>query len=167
MYKSRTASRYMTTPKKRFILAPCNGRTIAITKVPDPVFSEKMTGDGLAILAESDEILAPCTGKITLFFATKHAFAITTDDGIQVLVHVGLNTVILDGKGITALHQPGDHVQAGEPVLELDLDYLKKNDINLISPVIIVNYDKVNSLHSQPAGEKVHAGEDEVLDFAV
>ena len=86
----------MTTAASTFrIIAPISGKTIALSTVPDPVFSEKLTGDGLAILANSDEVLAPCDGIITLFFDTKHAFAITTPDGVQILVHIGLDTVIL------------------------------------------------------------------------
>ena len=153
--------------KRHRILAPCNGRTVELAKVPDPVFSEKMTGDGLAILAEGDEIVAPCDGTITLFFDTKHAFAVTTDDGVQVLVHIGLDSVILNGEGIEAMCRRGDRVRAGEPVMRIDLDYFKKQEINLISPVLIVNFEKVQGLQAQPEGEEVHAGEDAVLAFAV
>ena len=84
------------TQKHCQIIAPISGRTIELSKVPDPVFSERMTGDGLAILLENDEVIAPCDGIITLFFDTKHAFAITTATGVQVLVHIGLDTVILN-----------------------------------------------------------------------
>ena len=107
-------------------------------------------------------------GEITLFFETKHAFAITTASGVQVLVHVGLDTVILDGEGITALHHTGEHVTAGTPILHLDLPFLKKRHINLISPVLIVNYDKVRDLASAGCiGAEVAAGKDAVLRYAV
>ena len=158
----------MNTASSTFhIIAPISGKTIELSQVPDPVFSEKLTGDGLAILAVGDEVLAPCDGTITLFFDTKHAFAITTPDGVQVLVHVGLDTVILNGEGITALHHSGDHVKAGTPILKLDLPLLQKKKINLISPVLVVNYEKVSSLHPHKPGEDVLAGEDTVLEFAV
>ena len=149
------------------IIAPISGQTIELSQVPDPVFSEKMTGDGLAILAESADVLAPCDGEITPFFDTKHAFAITTADGIQILVHVGLDTVILNGEGITALHHSGDKVKAGTPILRLDLPLLQKRKINLITPVLVVNYEKVTHLQSHKAHETVIAGEDTVLEFAV
>ncbi|MBR3456636.1 MAG: PTS glucose transporter subunit IIA, partial [Selenomonadaceae bacterium] len=84
------------------LIAPVSGRIIALGQVPDPIFSEKLTGDGLAILANSTQVVAPCDGEITLFFDTKHAFAITTDDGVQILVHVGLDTILLEGVGIKA-----------------------------------------------------------------
>ncbi len=158
----------MTTAASTFrIIAPISGKTIALSTVPDPVFSEKLTGDGLAILANSDEVLAPCDGIITLFFDTKHAFAITTPDGVQILVHIGLDTVILNGEGIIALHHSGDKVLAGTPILKLDLSLLQKRKINLISPVLIVNYEKVKQLQAHPAGSQVKAGTDTILEFAV
>ena len=149
------------------LIAPVNGRTMALGQVPDPIFSEKLTGDGIAILAESAVVVAPCDGEITLFFETNHAFAITTKDGVQVLVHVGLDTILMEGEGITALHKRGDHVKAGTPILELDLDFMKRRHINLISPVLIVNYDKVVELHPHESGDEVEAGEDCVLEYAV
>ena len=159
---------HMNSKKSSYhIIAPLSGQTLELSDVPDPVFSEKMTGDGLAILPTSDEVLAPCDGEITLFFDTKHAFAITTAEGVQILVHIGLDTVILNGEGITALHHSGDHVKAGTPILKLDLPLLHKKKINLISPVLVVNYEKVSSLHPHKPGEDVLAGEDTVLEFAV
>ncbi len=147
------------------IIAPISGQVIELSKVPDPVFSERMTGDGLAILLENEEVLAPCDGTITLFFDTKHAFAITRPDGIQVLVHIGLDTVILNGKGITALYEPGSQVKAGDPVLRVNLDLLRKRDINLVSPVLIVNYEKVQHLTPHRPGDMVTAGADTVLEY--
>ena len=150
------------------ILAPVSGKVVELSSVPDPVFSEKLTGDGCAILLEGADVLAPVDGEITLFFETKHAFAITTASGVQVLVHVGLDTVILDGEGITALHHTGEHVTGGTPILRLDLPFLKKRHINLISPVLIVNYDKVRDLASAGCiGAEVAAGKDAVLRYAV
>lgn len=152
---------------KLHLVAPISGQTVALDTVPDPVFSERLTGDGLAIHLEGDTVLAPCDGEITLFFDTKHAFAITTPNGVQVLVHVGLDTILMNGKGITALHHTGDHVKAGEPILKLDLALLQKKHINLISPVLIVNCDHVRSLCPRCPGCAVSAGMDTVLDYAV
>ena len=107
------------------LLAPFSGKTVELASVPDPVFAEKLTGDGLAIELSSDTVLAPCDGVISLFFDTKHAFAITTDDGIQILVHVGLDSIILNGEGLTALKKSGDRVKAGTPIIKV----LKSNEI--------------------------------------
>lgn len=159
------AQRIMKT--RHQLIAPVSGKTIALGQVPDPIFSEKLTGDGLAILANSAKVVAPCDGEITLFFETKHAFAITTEDGVQILVHVGLDTILLEGVGIKALHKRGDHVKAGTPILELDLEFLKRRRINLISPVLVVNCDKVAELRPHKSGDAVEAGEDCVLEYAV
>lgn len=149
------------------ILAPFSGKTLELSSVPDPVFAEKLTGDGLAIELASDTVLAPCDGVISLFFDTKHAFAITTDDGIQILVHVGLDSIILNGEGLTALKKSGDRVKAGTPIIKVDLDVLEKNSINRISPVLVVNYDKVTELKPCDPGCEVAAGSDEVLQYAI
>ncbi len=154
------------TPCQR-LLAPFSGKTLELASVPDPVFAEKLTGDGLAIELASDTVLAPCDGVISLFFDTKHAFAITTDEGIQILVHVGLDSIILNGEGLTALKQSGDRVTAGTPILKVDLDVLEKNAINKISPVLVVNYDKVSDLKPCCPGCEVAAGSDEVLQYAI
>lgn len=151
------------TPVQK-ILAPFSGQTVPLTAVPDPVFAEKLTGDGIAILAEGPLVLAPCEGQITLFFDTKHAFAVTTPDGIQVLVHIGLDTVILNGNGLHALKQRGDYVTAGTPVLELDFSVLKANDINMISPVLIVNTERIKAI-SSTTEPIVTAGRDTLIEY--
>lgn len=148
------------------IIAPVSGKTQKLSEVPDPVFAEKLTGDGLAILAESDDILAPCDGEITLFFDTKHAFAITTDSGIQVLVHVGLDSILLNGEGLTALHKIGDRVTAGTKIITIDRQLIESKKINMISPVLIVNYDNVKALHPL-TGKKVAAGQDPVIEYSL
>ena len=158
----------MTAEKNKYqVLAPVSGKTLELDSVPDPVFAEKLTGDGLAIEMASDTVLAPCDGVISLFFETKHAFAITTDEGIQILVHVGLDSIILNGEGLTALKQAGDRVTAGTPVIKADMDVLKKHSINMISPVLVVNFDQVSELCPCNAGTTVTAGTDEVLQYAV
>ena len=133
------------------VLAPISGKTIDITTVHDPVFAEKMTGDGLAIQAEDDTV---CPDVIHL-------------NCIQILVHIGLDTVLMNGEGITALHRCGEYVHAGAPILKLDLPLLKKRKINLVSPVIIVNYEQVRNLTPLPAGRQVTTGQDIVLTYSL
>lgn len=153
------------TKQQQKLIAPISGKVLDLANVPDPVFSEKLTGDGVAILNDSDTVLSPCEGEISLFFDTKHAFAVTRDDGVQVLVHIGLDTVILNGEGITPLHHRGDRVKAGEPVLKLDLPLLQKRKINLISPVLVVNYHAVRNLKSALPDAVVTAGTDTILTY--
>lgn len=150
------------------ILAPISGQTMDLTKVPDPVFAEKLTGDGLAIKLSSDEVLAPCDGCITLFFETKHAFAMTTPEGIQILVHIGLDSIVMNGYGLYALHKTNDFVKAGTPILKVDLPMLQKKEINLISPIIVINHTKLSQLKAtKPFGFHVEAGTDDVLQFSL
>ena len=153
----------MNTTKK--ILAPLSGKIMTLKNVPDPVFAEKLTGDGLAIKAECNTVLAPCDGEITLFFDTKHAFAVTTPEGIQVLVHIGLNSIILNGEGLTALKQLGDKVKAGEPVLQIDCELCQKRDIDMISPVLIVNHERTADLACTTENPPVTAGQDTIITY--
>ena len=160
-------AQYIMAKQHFKLIAPVSGKTIHLDQVPDPIFSERLTGDGLAVLTDSAEVLAPCDGEITLFFETKHAFAITTEDGIQVLVHIGLDTILLNGEGITALHKRGDHVKAGTPILRLNLDVFRQHNINLISPVLVVNQDKVTGIFHPDSDSYIEAGKDTILEFAI
>lgn len=146
------------------IVAPISGKTINISEVPDPVFSEKMAGDGIAIRSTGNIVVAPCSGTISLLMDSKHAFAITTNDGIEILVHVGLETVKLQGKGFDVLVDVGAKVTAGTPILKLDREYIESKGFSLITPVLIVNHDKLKLL--KPIVSKtVAAGKDTVLEY--
>ena len=123
------------------VLAPCNGRVVDITEVPDAVFSGKMMGDGVAIWQEGSEVCAPVSGELTLIAETKHAFGITTPEGVQLLVHVGLETVELGGEGFEVLVKAGQKVKAGDPVLRVDMDLMGKKNIEMIVPVVVLGDD--------------------------
>lgn len=146
------------------LVAPISGKTIDLTQVPDPVFSEKMSGDGVAIATTGNKVVAPCDGTITLLFESNHAFAITTNDGIEILVHVGLDTVTLAGKGFTALKSTGDNVTVGTPILEIDRDFIESKNLSLITPVLIINHISLNKL-SPLIGKTVLAGQDVIIEY--
>lgn len=147
------------------ILAPLSGEIVSLDTVPDPVFSERLTGDGLAIRLNSDVVVAPVAGTISIFFSTCHAFAVTTDDGVQVLVHVGLDSILMNGAGLSPMASRGDRVEAGQPILKLDLPRLQQKHINLTSPVLVVNYDKVKNLQLAAPGTAAIAGETCVMRY--
>lgn len=147
------------------ILAPISGEVVSLDTVPDPVFSERLTGDGIAIKLNSDVVVAPVTGTISIFFSTCHAFAVTTDDGVQILVHIGLDSILMNGVGLSPMAKRGDHVEAGQPILKLDLPRLQQKHINLTSPVLVVNYDKVKNLKPTTPGTTVISGESTVLSY--
>lgn len=145
------------------IIAPISGKTINLNEVPDQVFAEKMAGDGIAIDSTGDTVVAPCDGIISLIMDTKHAFAITTSSGIELLVHVGLETVSLNGEGFEVLQSVNAKVTAGTPILKIDKSFIASKGISLITPVLIANPDKVKELTPIVNGE-VSCGKDIVIE---
>lgn len=119
------------------ILSPVTGEVCELEKVPDEAFSSGMMGDGIAVLPTNPEITAPVAGTVAFVFDTKHAIGLVTEQGIGVMIHIGIDTVKLNGKGFDVLVETGQTVSAGQPVMRLDLSYLKKHALSLISPVII------------------------------
>lgn len=144
------------------IHAPFKGKTVPLTEVPDPVFAQKMVGDGVAILPESEQLLAPVAGTLTHLFPTGHAAGITTDEGLEILIHIGMNTVELKGDGFTVLATQGKRVQVGEPIIQINLEKLKKTAKSIVTPVVVTNMDRVKQI--KPAATSVvQAGTDELL----
>ncbi|URZ17758.1 glucose PTS transporter subunit IIA [Clostridium felsineum] len=129
------------------LLSPVDGEVVGIEKVPDITFADKMLGDGFAVIPSGNEIYAPAAGEVSVLFPTKHAFAITTEGGLELLVHVGIDTVALNGEGFTAHVKQGDKVKKGDLILTLDTEFIKSKDKNLITPVIVTNMDVVESIN--------------------
>ena len=118
------------------ISSPITGKAGEITSTPDEVFSNKMLGDGAVVTPEDAIVRAPEDGEVAFVFDTKHAVGFLTDSGISLLIHVGIDTVKLEGKGFESLVETGQKVKKGEPLLKLDLDFLKANAPSIVSPVI-------------------------------
>ncbi|WP_195236970.1 PTS sugar transporter subunit IIA [Romboutsia sp. 1001285H_161024_C4] len=151
--------------KKNLALkAPISGKVIDLCNVPDEVFSNKMLGDGVAIDTTGDVVVAPCDGTIELIMDTNHAFAMKSNDGLELLVHVGIDTVTLKGQGFKLLRKVGDKVTAGTPILELDRQIFIDNNISLITPVIITNNDALKELNSM-IGLDVKHGDDNIIEY--
>ena len=148
------------------LLAPISGKAIPLSEVPDPVFSEKLAGDGMAILIEGDTVVAPADGEVTLVFKTKHAIAMTLDNGLELLIHVGLDTVSLEGEGFEQLIEQGTRVKAGTPLLKVNKDVILSKGLSLATPVLITNVDAAKSITPVESGEVV-AGETVVVKFEV
>ncbi|MNW48881.1 PTS system glucose-specific EIICBA component [compost metagenome] len=147
---------------KEDIVMPVNGELMDISNVPDPVFSEKMTGDGFAILPHDGVICSPVYGKVFNVFPSKHAIGIMSDGGKEVLVHIGVNTVKLKGQGFNVLVQEGDLVAAGQPILEVDLDYVKEHAPSIISPIVFSNLPEGASVTLHKTG-KLPKGETDIV----
>lgn len=122
---------------KIIICSPVSGRIEMLENVPDPIFSQKMMGDGVAVIPENGDIVSPVDGELTMIAATKHAYGFKTADGVEILVHVGLETVGLDGEGFTVKAEAGQKVKKGDVIAHVDLDLLKEKNINPITPVIV------------------------------
>ena len=146
------------------ILAPLTGKAVPLSEVPDPVFSEKVLGDGVAIIPADGKIVSPVDGEISTVAETSHAYGFTSENGQEVLVDVGLETVSLNGECFKVYGKAGDKVKAGDLVAEVDLEYLKEKEINPITPVLICSDTEGKEL--QYIEGDVKAGESEVLVLA-
>ena len=146
---------------KTTVLSPITGAVIPIEQVPDPVFAEKMVGDGLAIQPDEGMALAPIDGKIIILHSSGHAFAVQAENGlVTVLVHIGLDTVNLKGKGFTLHAKIGDRVKAGQKVISFDLRVIAAAGYSPTSPVILPDLPEQaviekNSLERAIAGQDV------------
>ena len=123
------------------ITAPISGKVVPLEKVADTVFSEKMMGDGIAILPDDNTFVAPFNGTVTTVFPTKHAIGLTSDSGIELLIHIGLETVSLDGKFFTTFVEAGDTITEGQKLVEVELDQLIAAGYDITTPVIVTNTD--------------------------
>ncbi|WP_069651051.1 PTS sugar transporter subunit IIA [Caloranaerobacter ferrireducens] len=147
--------KFLRKIRSRDILAPMMGKIINIENVPDEVFSQKMVGDGIAIEPTDGIVVAPCDGKIIQLFPTNHAIGIETEEGLQILIHIGIDTVELKGEGFKSYVVKDDYVKAGDKLLEVDLEYLKKKGKSIISPIVITNMELVDSLNKMKGFVKV------------
>lgn len=119
--------------------SPIDGEIAGITETPDDAFSQKMVGDGIVIFPTGNKIYAPCDAKVDVLFPTKHALGLTSLNGTEILIHVGIDTVKLEGKGFTGFVKQGDKVKKGDLLMELDLDFISKNAPSTAIPIVFTN----------------------------
>ena len=143
------------------ILSPLSGQTWPLERVPDPVFAQKLVGDGVSIDPTDAVLLAGCDGEVVALPATGHAVTLRTREGIEVLMHVGIDTVTMKGEGFHPRVKPGDSVHAGDPLIAFDLDFLATHTKSLLTQIVIANSDRVVSC--ERAGGCVSAGKDTLL----
>lgn len=146
------------------LVAPVDGKVINLSEVPDQVFAEKMAGDGIAIDSTGDVIVAPADGKLSMIFKTNHAFGINLSNGAELLVHIGLDTVALEGSGFERLVEEGQDVKAGDPVIRINREEIIAKGYSLITPVLVTNPDDFKDFEGS-IGAYVKAGSDEVLTY--
>ncbi|HHW56881.1 MAG TPA: PTS glucose transporter subunit IIA [Clostridia bacterium] len=150
--------------KKKYvdIYSPMKGRLLPIEKVPDPVFAQKMVGDGVAIEPKEGTVYSPVDGTIVQLFPTKHALGIRTEEGLEVLIHIGMDTVEMKGNGFESFVSEGEKVKVGDKLVKFDIELIKK-DHPLTSPIIITNMDIVDKIVKESGGEEIKAGKTKVM----
>lgn len=146
---------------KETVYSPVKGRVIPLSEVKDEAFSQEILGKGVAVQPECGEICAPFDGRIVTFFPTKHAIGLVSDHGCEILIHVGLDTVNLNGKYFKALAKEGERVKKGQKLLEFDMAQMKQEGYVLDTPVIVTNFDAYQNIAGS-AGKNVNPG-DELL----
>lgn len=141
------------------IAAPTAGTVVALESVPDPTFAQGILGPGIAIEPSEGRITAPADGSIDVMFETGHAVSMTTADGAELLIHVGIDTVNLKGQHYTAKCKSGDTVRKGDTLIEFDIDAIREAGYEVVTPVIVCNPDAFASVKTEDAGS-VQAGDD-------
>ena len=130
------------------LYAPVAGKAVPITEVPDPTFAEGMLGNGIAIIPEDGKICAPCNAKVDMMFVTGHACSLVADNGAEILIHVGLETVGLEGKPFKIHVKNGDSVKKGDLLMEVDLEMVKAAGLNTITPMLVCNSDDFSTFNT-------------------
>lgn len=149
--------------KVLFISSPQSGECVPITEIPDEVFSEKILGDGVAIIPSENEVVSPVDGEIIQIAETNHAFCIRSSDGLDLMIHIGVDTVKLNGQGFKSLVKNGDTVRKGDPIAVADIEFIKKNNFPVHTAMLITNLYEVGSL-KQNYG-KVEIGKSVIIEY--
>ncbi len=145
------------------IFAPVEGKLVPLSEVSDPTFAEEILGQGAAVIPTSNQFFSPVDGTLTTVFPTGHAVALTSSTGVEVLLHVGLDTVKLNGKHFTVHVEEGQQVKKGDLLLEADLEQIKAEGFDIITPVIICNTEEFSEI-GMARGSKVTV-EDAILNI--
>lgn len=148
------------------LVSPVDGKVVPLEQVPDEVFAQKMAGDGIAINSTGDVFVAPADGSLSMIFKTNHAFGMILDNGIEILVHIGIDTVELDGQGFERIASEGQKIKAGEPVIKINRQFIEEKGYSLITPVLITNQDELKEINYN-YNDDAKGGTDVVLTYKV
>ena len=129
--------------------SPVNGEIVPIGQVGDETFSQEMIGKGVAVMPSDGKFYAPADGTLESLFPTGHAFCINTKDGVELLVHIGIDTVNLNGEHFTIRSEQGAQVKKGDLIVEMDVDAVKNAGYDVITPVVILNHDSFKNLEKK------------------
>ncbi|MDX5474155.1 MAG: PTS glucose transporter subunit IIA [Bacillaceae bacterium] len=148
------------------IISPLTGKVVPLEEVPDPVFAQKMMGDGFAIEPTEGAVVSPVDGEIVQFFPTKHAIGIKTASGVEVLIHVGLETVSMNGEGFEGHVQVGDNVKVGTKLISFDLALIAEKAKSTVTPIIMTNGDVLETFVKVDATD-AFAGDTALATYSV
>lgn len=135
--------------KPKVFVSPMAGKTVTIQEIPDEVFSQKIVGDGVAILPTDDEIFSPVDGEIIQIAESGHAFCIKSNDNVEILIHIGVDTVNMHGEGFEALAKVGQKVKKGELIARADIELIKQKGYHTHTAVLVTNMNIIKDLHPQ------------------
>ncbi|MDT8860914.1 PTS glucose transporter subunit IIA [Alkalihalobacillus sp. MEB130] len=153
--------------KVETLTAPITGKTLDLAEVPDPVFAQKMMGDGIAIEPAEGEVVSPIDGEIVQVFPTKHAVGIKAKSGLEVLIHIGLETVNLNGEGFESFVKAGDKVKQGDKLIQFDLEIIREKAASTITPIIITNTDEVVETMEKKPQIEIQKSETDILTITL
>lgn len=141
------------------LVACADGVLVELEKVNDPVFSEKIMGDGFAIKTKGMSFYSPGQGVVSMVFPSNHAYAVTLEDGMEILVHIGINTVAEEGKGFKCNLKAGDKVKPGDEIISIDRSYLEEKGYDLTTMIIFTNKESYKDFSCE-FGKEVKGGKD-------
>ena len=145
------------------LAAVADGRCIPIEEVKDPVFSGKALGDGVAIIPEDSVVTAPCDGTLSMVADTLHAFGMAREDGLELMVHIGIDTVALGGEGFEALAQAGSQVKKGAPIIRFNAALMQEKGVDMTTMLILLNPAQYQ-FKKLALGQQVKQGADTVIE---
>jgi sugar PTS system EIIA component len=148
------------------IFSPLSGKVVTIEEVPDPTFGQKMMGDGIAVEPKDGQVVSPVNGEIIQVFPTKHALGIRSETGLEILIHIGLETVNMKGEGFTAFVKEGDKVKVGQKLIDFDLELVKEKAASTITPIVLTNGDILENIEKSYNDNGIK-GETAVLEVKV
>ena len=148
--------------KRTNFVSPMAGKLLPLEEVPDPVFAQGAMGQGYAVALAGGEVVAPFDGEVVACFPTGHAYGLRSDDGVEVLLHIGLDTVELDGEGFDRKVEAGQRVRRGEVLVVVDIAAIEARGKSLVSPVVFTGGQGVRLLKS---GQHVKSGETDILAY--
>jgi glucose-specific phosphotransferase system IIA component len=147
---------------EKIIYSPLTGKVLPLEEVPDPVFAQKIVGDGIAIEPSSNIAYAPMDGIISAVVKGGHALTIKDEDGLEILVHIGIDTIKLKGDGFRCFVKEGDRVRKGEKIIEFDMEKIEKAGLPIVSPIVVITQNcEISSLI--PFGQLAQAVETTIL----